>query len=737
MDDPNDTDDLQEPFNIRARNAGADLIDALLGRWYLILGALLLALTGAFYYLSVTPKTYQSTATVQVLASTAPSGMAGPNAVSANDDLRAADAINTIVGKFQLPSLYEAMLRDDPVLMAFPELLPAEVDWSPVWLRPTPADVGEQGFRVPPPAPPETDPAIATVTPAAAGPVLSPADFQAREMEIARVAFDLASCFEISNRRQTRLVDVVVSHSNPLMARRLGDALVRTYTKLYVDNRKVRAAEKLGTVGTETATVQSDLDKAENAMASYTTALNVVSKLQEQEAALSTLLLKYKDKHPDVVQSRQLLLETYEKFLQEFAAVRRSPADSVYWTSNPVAEKGADIESAVKEGVQILQARGRILSKEIERQQARLGTLQSQEDSAKVNQVSKEAEITVLQPANESELTKPKPPLIYAAAALGGLVLGAALALLLEKLDNKVHTVTRLEQTTNLPVLASVAALRPSVLKRSTADSDLLEERMKAWAPDLFFRDNGAKTIEAEMIRSLRTSIILLGPQESVKSILFTSALPGDGKSFISANVAASFAMQGLRTFLIDLDLRRPRLHSLFGTSRRKGAGVVDLLAGQCSLTDAIHPTGLENLYLMPAGTHAPNPGELLNVDRLKELLATLGGQCDRIIVDTAPLLPVSDTRLIARAADTCILVAGAEKTPKVAILRALELLGAYEEGADRIKFGGCVLNGTVANRGNLGYYGSYGEVYGADDEDDGERSPGPGPKNRQKPKRK
>jgi Mrp family chromosome partitioning ATPase len=154
----------------------------------------------------------------------------------------------------------------------------------------------------------------------------------------------------------------------------------------------------------------------------------------------------------------------------------------------------------------------------------------------------------------------------------------------------------------------------------------------------------------------------------------------------------------------------------------------VDVLTGQCPLPNAIHPTGLPNLYLFPAGSAAPNPAELLNTDRLRMLFAALETGFDRIIIDTAPLLPVSDTRLISRAASTCILVAGAEKTHKGAIMRALELLSMVIGNGGRANVGGCVLNGTVETRRNLGYnysygyygnsgnkYTAYGEVYGED----------------------
>jgi capsular exopolysaccharide synthesis family protein len=561
------------------------------------------------------------------------------------------------------------------------------------------------------------------------------------------------------------------------MARLLADAVVASYEKVYVDRRFARTGDVLRTLTDVSERARQQLQKAQNALAAYRTALALDAKLQEQESSLSALLLRYREKHPDVIENRKLLKETREAFLREFTAARESRADREYWQTitlephdseaNPdggsdgagdeaaagggvagqrgqPGDSGANgemrrTEDEVREAIRLLQARSKVLESEIESQNRVFDAVLTQMQGANLSpsKEQQEAEVIRLDPARDGTLTGPRATPVYGAAGIGGLFLGIGLALLLQRMDNRIHTVADLEETASVPVLASVAALRPEVLKRSAA-AGASGDLMKAWAPDVFFRDNGARTIEAEMIRTLRTSIILLGPQEAFQSILFTSALPGEGKSFTSANVAVAFAMQGSRTLLVDMDLRRPRLHSLFGTDRRKGAGLVDLLAGQSTLPASIHPTGLTNLYLLPAGSVAPNPAEILNVDRLRQLLAALKTWFDRIVIDTAPLLPVSDTLLISRAADTCILVAGAEKTPRGAVRRALELLDAAAGGA-RSLIGGCVLNGTIESRRNLGYnysygyygkygrkYSGYGSVYG--EEGNEESAPGERP---------
>ncbi|HWB07124.1 MAG TPA: polysaccharide biosynthesis tyrosine autokinase [Verrucomicrobiales bacterium] len=727
MDPTSDQTQFHEPLHVRARLAGGDLLAVLRGRWYWVAGMVALAVAAAFYYLSVAPKVYQAIATVQVKASSKGAVITRDDGPQGADlDLRNMDAINTIVGKFKLPSLYEAMLIENPALLEDPELLPRQMDWTPPWFRRAqPASIA----ATLPPVSVQEETSVRGKAEKPEDPALARQQ-AALELQAARLGPEIAKCFEITNRRQTRLVDIEVSHTSARVARLLANALVAAYEHAYVERRFERTDTTLKTLNNQTEEVQQQLQVAHNAQAAYHTALTLVTQLQEQETKLAALLLRYREKHPEIIQNRQLLKEIQQAFMREFTAARKSPADQAYWKTETILDEEKNPEEAVRQAVRLLQARSKVLESEIENRNKTYDAFLTQAKGAVVSQEDKEAEVISIEPAREGDLTKPRPVLVYAAAGLGGLLLGAGLALLLNRLDNRIHTVAGLEEMTGMPVLASVAALRQEVFQRCSEAGDP-NGPMAHWAPDLFFRDNGAKTVEAEMVRILRTSIILLGPQEALKTILFTSALPGEGKSFISANVAASFAMQGARTLLIDMDLRRPRQHTLFGVDRGPGAGVVEVLAGQCPLANAIHATGLPNLFLFPAGAPAPNPAELLNTDRLRQLIAALENGFDRIIIDTAPLLPVSDTRLISRSVSTCILVAGAEKTPKGAILRALDLLGTAVGSSGGANIGGCVLNGTVETRRNLGYnysygyygksgggYTSYGEVYGEDGED-------------------
>lgn len=224
----------------------------------------------------------------------------------------------------------------------------------------------------------------------------------------------------------------------------------------------------------------------------------------------------------------------------------------------------------------------------------------------------------------------------------------------------------------------------------------------------------------AEGIRNLRAALSLLGPEADRRIFLFTSALPNEGKSFSSVNYALSLAQQGHRVLLVDADLRRPSVHKVFDDpgSRYEGPGVVDYLVGNVELEEAsrlvttfeaeqdVNPlteqTPLGELYILAGGQRAPNPAELLSGDCFKLLVADAGKKFDRVVIDTAPVLAVSDTLLIVPHVRTVCMVLRASKTPRNAINRALTLMKAAGT-----RPAGLLLNRLPRRRG-AGYYYYY-----------------------------
>ena len=184
--------------------------------------------------------------------------------------------------------------------------------------------------------------------------------------------------------------------------------------------------------------------------------------------------------------------------------------------------------------------------------------------------------------------------------------------------------------------------------------------------------------------------------------VLFTGPTPGIGKSFTSTNFAAVLGAGGKRVLLIDADMRKGHLHQFFGMKR--GHGLSELITGTRVLSDVVHRNVAPNLDLISTGTMPPNPGELLMSPATLQLLESLSGQYDLVLIDTPPVLAVSDTQVIASHAGTVFLVARAEVTA----------LGELQESVKRLGQTGVAVKGVVFNDLDTSRqrYGGYGYKY-------------------------
>ena len=251
-----------------------------------------------------------------------------------------------------------------------------------------------------------------------------------------------------------------------------------------------------------------------------------------------------------------------------------------------------------------------------------------------------------------------------------GITGGCGLVIILDLADNSIRTIDQAEGILGLTALAAIPeSKRKSRKKEPALTSD-------------------PASYEAEAFRSLRTAISFLGHDREHKTILFTSANPKEGKSFCSLNYSVALAQTGLRTLLIDADIRRPRLTNI-ALPDAKAQGLTDCLAGQAKAIDCCNPTGIENLFLLPAGRRTSRPSELFASCDFVSLLDELGPHFARIVLDSAPVNAVSDTQLICKHVQSVCLVVRAIKTPAAAIARACALL----------THAGSTLDGFVFNR--------------------------------------
>lgn len=205
----------------------------------------------------------------------------------------------------------------------------------------------------------------------------------------------------------------------------------------------------------------------------------------------------------------------------------------------------------------------------------------------------------------------------------------------------------------------------------------------------------------AEAFRVLRTNLQFMGLDEPLKSVVITSASPGEGKSTSAANLAVAFAQAGQNTCLVDADLRRPTVAKLFGVDN--WIGLTSALISQDGLEGTVQPSRVPGLTLLTSGPVPPNPAELLGSQRMADLLAELEAKFDVVIIDTPPVLAVTDAAILAPKTGGVVLVVRSGEVPRQQVQRAREALETV-----RARILGVTLSGVKAEGRDGYYYYSY-----------------------------
>jgi polysaccharide biosynthesis transport protein len=285
-----------------------------------------------------------------------------------------------------------------------------------------------------------------------------------------------------------------------------------------------------------------------------------------------------------------------------------------------------------------------------------------------------------------------------------GILAGIGLAYLVELSDKGFRTPEEIRRRLGLPVVGHIPLLAPDEEARAkvAAGQPVLDPLLCS-----YYRP---KSVDAEAYRAVRTALYFSTQGEGHKLIQVTSPDMGDGKSTLIGNLAISIAQSGKKTLIIDADLRRPRLHKMMQVSAR--VGLASVMAGETNLAAATQETAIANLSLLPCGPLPPNPAELLTSPHFQELLVTAREQYDFVLVDTPPLLAVTDPCVVAPRVDGVIMAIRLSKKSGPQAERAKEILTTLG-----VKVIGVVVNG-VNKRASSGRFssGAYEYAYGATD---------------------
>jgi capsular exopolysaccharide synthesis family protein len=290
-----------------------------------------------------------------------------------------------------------------------------------------------------------------------------------------------------------------------------------------------------------------------------------------------------------------------------------------------------------------------------------------------------------------------------------GLLGGVGLAYLAEVTDKSFRTPEEIRRRLGLPIIGHI----PFTVAKANGDGAAAAGRLDA----SLFAYHRPSALEAEAYKSLRTALYFSTRGERHKVIQITSPNMGDGKSTLAANLAVCIAQSGKSVVLVDADCRRPRLHRLFGL--RAELGLTSVIIGECGPQEAVLPTEVPHLSVLPCGPRPTNPAELLTSPKFEELLNELRGRYDFVLVDSPPLLAVTDPCVVAARADGVLLTIRVSKNGRPAAERAKEILNGI--GA---KVLGVVVNGIGKEAGAYGYgyrhyrYDHYGYQYKSSDEE-------------------
>jgi polysaccharide biosynthesis transport protein len=447
------------------------------------------------------------------------------------------------------------------------------------------------------------------------------------------------------------------------------------------------------------------------------------------EAAMTTYALRYKDKHPKMIAAKASLADAKEKLRQAVLAQPAILRNAIEQTKATEASLQKALQD--QQGVAVALNRTAIGYQELARQaETDRALYESVLRQIKETSLSKDVKANAVSVIEHSPLPQspvsPRPTRTIVLGLLGGLVAGLAFVFGADALDRSIKTVDQAENTLGLPVFAAVP---------ETTDEGPVN-RLKRRSKKAFGSSNYRVVVEtpespaAEAFRNLRAALALLGPEVERKVSLFTSAVPNEGKSFTSANYSLALAQQGYHVLLIDGDLRRPTMHKIFrfpsvqnNSNEDTDLGVIDCLLGEADVASAARqiPAGEiqivdENiavtgniltatggqLSVLAGGRRSPNPAEVLAGPFFGRLIAEAATLYDRVVIDSAPILAVSDTLLMTPHVQTLCIVVRAAKTPRQAVCRAISLLAK-----SGIRPAGLVLN-RLRRSGGVGYYYHY-----------------------------
>lgn len=491
--------------------------------------------------------------------------------------------------------------------------------------------------------------------------------------------------------KESGMIGLALESTEPDQAIKILNQIAAIYVRQNVERTSAEAAQSLAFLKEQLPEVKKDLEKAGKALNEYQTRSKSVDITLETKAILDQIV----GLDTSISELKLQQAEMDRKFTRQHPAYR-----ALLTQIGELTSKQQSLASRV-ESLPSTQQELLSLTRDVEVGTAIYTQLLNKSQELDVMRAGTVGNVRLIDTAdvNFFKPIKPKKILIVLIATLLGGFLAVTLVLLRKALNRGLESPEAIEQL-GLPVYASI----PYSTLQKVEEDKITRGRGRADAGSSLLAISHPTDLAVEALRSLRTSLHFAMLEAPNNRIMISGPSPEVGKTFVSVNLAAVIAQTGQRVLLIDVDMRRGYLHKVLGVPAKDGLS--DILSNQCTLESAIHKTGVENLDIISRGQIPPNPSELLMHRNLTELLAQVSERYDLVILDTPPLLAVTDAAIVGRQSGTNLIVTRYGLNPAKEI----------EHTMRRFAQNGIVLRGAIFNGvekkasakygyGNYGYY--------------------------------
>ncbi|WP_224717637.1 tyrosine-protein kinase Wzc [Pectobacterium versatile] len=501
---------------------------------------------------------------------------------------------------------------------------------------------------------------------------------------------DLLDNFSVADKgKDTGVLALSLEGDDPTLTTKILSSISQNYLQQNVERKSEEAGKSLEFLKEQLPNVRSSLNEAENKLNQFRQQNESVDLSLEAKAVLDTT----------VAVEAQLNELTFKEAEISKLYTREHPAYRALMEKRKTLEQERDklnkrIGAMPKTQQEVLR-----LTRDVQAGQEVYMQLLNKQQELSINKASTVGNVRIVDNAViQPKPVKPKKVLIVLLAMILGGMASTAFVILKTLLHKGIESPEQLEEL-GINVYASVP-LSEWQQKKDRALLGKKNKKSNTRATDLLAVGNPAD-LAIEAIRSLRTSLHFAMMEAKNNVLMISGASPAIGKTFVSANLGAVIAQSGQRVLIVDCDMRKGYAHELMGTQGTDGLS--DILSGQCSTEKSVRKTAVENMNFIPRGQVPPNPSELLMHSRFAEFLKWAGEHYDLVLLDTPPILAVTDAAIISRHAGTSLMVARFEmntvKEIEVSIRR-------FEQNGTEIK--GVILNAIVKRAASYYGYGNY-----------------------------